>query len=37
MPQDRTCVEHNRAATNRIRTLVEDLSDVELQQPVGER
>ena len=33
---DRTFVERNHAATNRIRTLVERLSDQELQQPVGE-
>lgn len=36
MTQDRTFVERNRAATNRLRTLVERLSDQELQQPVGE-
>ena len=36
MTQDRTFVERNRTATNRIRTLVERLSDQELQQPVGE-
>ena len=35
MTQDRTFVERNRAATNRIRTLVERLRDQELQQPVG--
>lgn len=36
MSQDRTFVERNRAATNRLRTLVEGLSEAELQQPVGE-
>ena len=36
MTQDRTFVERNRTATNRIRTLVERLSDQALQQPVGE-
>ena len=36
MTLDRTFVERNQAATNRIRTLVERLSDEELQQPVGE-
>lgn len=36
MTIDRTFVERNRTATNRIRTLVEGLSDAELQQPVGE-
>lgn len=36
MTTDRTFVERNRVATNRIRTLVDRLSDQELQQPVGE-
>jgi hypothetical protein len=36
MTIDQTFVERNRAATNRIRTLVEGLSDTELQTPVGE-
>lgn len=36
MPIDRTFVERNCTATNRIRTLVERLSDQALQQPVGE-
>lgn len=36
MTQDRTFIDRNRAATNRIRTLVERLSDQELQQQVGE-
>jgi len=36
MAQDQTFVERNRVATNRIRTLVDRLSDQQLQQPVGE-
>ncbi|MFZ4661574.1 MAG: DinB family protein [Caldilineaceae bacterium] len=36
MTVDRSFVERNHIATNRIRTLVERLSDAELQQPVGE-
>lgn len=36
MAQDQTFVERNRAATSRIRTLVDRLSDQQLQQPVGE-
>lgn len=36
MTQDRTFVERNRAATNRIRTVVDGLSDQALQHPVGE-
>lgn len=36
MTQDRTFIERNQAATNRLRTLVARLSDQELQQPVGE-
>lgn len=36
MTQDRTFIDRNRTATNRIRTLVERLSDQELQQPVGD-
>ncbi len=36
MTQDRTFVERNHTATNRLRTLVARLSDQELQQPVGE-
>lgn len=35
MALDRTFVERNQAATNRLRTLVARLSDQELQQPVG--
>lgn len=37
MTHDRAFIERNRAATNRIRSLAERLSDTELQQPVGER
>lgn len=36
MTLDRSFVERNHIATNRIRTLVGRLSDAELQQPVGE-
>lgn len=36
MTQDQTFVERNRAATNRLRALVDHLSDQALQQPVGE-
>lgn len=36
MSLDKAFVERNQAATNRLRTLVERLSDQELQQPVGE-
>ena len=36
MTQDRTFVERNHAATNRIRALVACLSDQELQHSVGE-
>ena len=36
MTQDHTFVERNRAATNRLRALVDHLSDQALQQPVGE-
>ncbi|MFN8487554.1 MAG: maleylpyruvate isomerase N-terminal domain-containing protein [Caldilineaceae bacterium] len=36
MTQDRSFIEQNRAATQRIRTLVDRLSDQEMQQPVGE-
>jgi hypothetical protein len=36
MTQDRTFVERNRAATHRIRTLVAQLSEQDLQHPVGE-
>lgn len=35
MTIDRTFIERNRSATNRIRTLVERLSDIALQTPVG--
>ncbi len=36
MPVDRSFVELNRAATQRLRTLAERLSDAELQTRVGE-
>ncbi len=36
MTQERTFIDRNRAATNRIRTLVARLSDQELQHSVGE-
>ncbi|MEW5719419.1 MAG: maleylpyruvate isomerase N-terminal domain-containing protein [Chloroflexota bacterium] len=36
MTLDRSFIEHNRAATNRIRALVARLTDEELQHPVGE-
>jgi len=36
MTHDRTFVERNRAATNRIRAVVDGLSDQDLQHPVGE-
>ena len=36
MSLDQAFVERNRASTDRIRTLVERLSDQALQQPVGE-
>lgn len=36
MSADRSFVELNRTATNRLRTLVARLSDAELQHPVGE-
>lgn len=36
MTQDRTFIDRDRAATDRIRTLAERLSDQELQQPVGD-
>jgi hypothetical protein len=36
MPLDRSFVELNRASTARIRTLVDQLTDQQLQHPVGE-
>ena len=36
MTLDQSFVERNRASTNRIRALVERLTDEELQHPVGE-
>ena len=36
MATDRSFVERNRAATNRLRTLVASLSDDQMQQAVGE-
>lgn len=33
---DRTLIEQNRTSTSRIRSLVERLSDAEMQHPVGE-
>lgn len=36
MTSDRSFVERNRASTDRMRTLVEHLTDEELQRPVGE-
>jgi hypothetical protein len=36
MSLDRSFTEQNRAATNRIRTLVAGLSEAQLQRPVGE-
>jgi hypothetical protein len=36
MPLDRSFIERNRASTKRMRALVARLSDVELNQPVGE-
>jgi len=36
MTQDRSFIDLNRASTDRLRTLVADLSDAQLQQPLGE-
>jgi hypothetical protein len=36
MTVDRSFVEENRAATNRIRKFAESLSDAQLQHPIGE-
>jgi hypothetical protein len=36
MTLEQTFIERNRAATNRIRTLIDRLSDQQLQQAVGE-
>ena len=36
MTLDQSFIERNRASTNRIRALVADLTDEELQHPVGE-
>lgn len=36
MTLDKSYIEHNRASTNRIRALMANLDDDELQYPVGE-